>query len=318
MKRIIRELKTRGDFLLICHVSPDGDTLGSAAALALALWDMGKNVCVAVDGTVPHKLRFLRESVRFYAPDELPDRDFECAIAIDTATVRRLSALKERFFAAKSTINIDHHITNEKYAEFNYIRERAATGEIILELIEKMKRRLTPQIADALYCAISTDTHNFVYSNVTKETFMAAAKLTKSGARIAYLCDMIYYERTEGATRLIARGIENLKLYSEGRISMMTMTLAEIASCGAKREDCEVLVNYAREIEGVGIAVFFNETPEGFYKVSLRSNGDIDISDIAASYGGGGHMCASGFTHSGDPESFFKEELLSVLEGKLK
>ncbi len=299
MKKTIDIISKCSDFLLISHVSPDGDTLGSAAALYLALKSIGKNVVLALDGNVPKKLEFLNGFCSFSSPKMLRKSRFECAIAIDTATVSRMGEVSDAYMSAEHRLNIDHHPTNERFGQENLIIEKASTGEIILELIEQMQIPVNRDIADSLYAAVSTDTNNFVYSNVKPETFAAAAKLAGYGARIAELCDMIYYRRSFGATKLISLGLSRMTMHCGGRISSLYMTLEDIEKCGAKREDCDVLVNYAREIAGVEIAIFVNEMESGGYKVSLRSNKYADVSAISVKYGGGGHKRASGHVMSG-------------------
>ena len=306
MKKIIQHLKNNNNFLLLCHMSPDGDTLGSAAALSMALRAMGKKTQCAVDGLIPSKLGFLLFDTEFITdPAELTG-DFDCAIAIDTATFARLGKFGAVYSEIPGKLNIDHHMTNEQYGDENYIRERSATGEIILELLEEMECEITVPIANALYAAISTDTNNFVYSNTTEQTFLAAAKLKKAGAETAKLCDRIYYKRSLGSTRLIAKALETLNIYHGGKMAVLHMTLDVIKTCGASRTDCDILVNYAREIEGVELGVFINEMPDGKFKVSLRSNEYVDVAAMAGEYGGGGHIRAAGCVGQGTPEEIEK------------
>jgi len=306
MKKIIQELKKNNSFLLLCHMSPDGDTLGSAAALSLALRAMGKKTQCAVDGLIPSKLGFLLYDTEFIAdPAELKD-SFDCVIGVDTATFARLGKFGEIYRQIPAKLNIDHHMTNELYGEVNYVTDRSATGEIILEMLEEMDIALTVPMANALYAAISTDTNNFVYSNTTEQTFLAAAKLKKAGAETAKLCDRIYYKRSLGATRLIAKALETLHIYYDGKMAVLHMTLDTIKACGANRTDCDILVNFAREIEGVELGVFINEMPDGKFKISLRSNDYLDVAAFAAEYGGGGHKRAAGCVGQGTPEEIEK------------
>lgn len=307
MKQILTQLQKNNSFLLLCHMSPDGDTLGSAAALSIALKSMGKKTLCAVDGIIPSKLGFLLCDTDFVTEPEKITETFDCAIAIDTATFARLGKFGEIYRTTPSSLNIDHHLTNERYGDFSYIDNRAATGEIVLDLLEHMNCTITVPIANALYAAISTDTNNFVYSNTTEQTFQAAAKLKKAGAETAKLCDRIYYKRSLGATRLIAKALETLHIYENGRLAVLHMTLPVIAECGANRTDCDVLVNYAREIEGVEVGIFINEMPDGKFKVSLRSNAYVDVAAFAAEYGGGGHIRAAGCVYTGTPEEIESE-----------
>lgn len=299
MKQIIAEIRAHDDFLLIAHVSPDGDTLGSAVALKLALVRLGKRAEIALEGVVPHKLRFLTEYTDIHSRDTLPKRTYACAIAVDTATRLRLGDLQPAFDACGRSLAIDHHPTNERFCNYNWVEERASTGELILELLEAMHVPIDTRIANCLYAAIVTDTNNFVYSSVTPGTYRAAARLAEAGAEIPRLCDMIFFERSLGATRLISLGTSRIQLYADGRIATLYMTCSDVAACGAKCENCDVLVNYAQEIEGVEIAIFLNEMKDGRFKVSLRSNCDVDVARLAATYGGGGHKKAAGLVMTG-------------------
>jgi len=314
MQKTIDFLQKCDNFLITSHVSPDGDTLGSAAALCLALRQIGKKVTLGLDASVPNKLAFLNKLVIFHTADEISEDSFECAVAIDTATIARMGNIKEKYLPSKIKLNIDHHPTNDCFGDDNIIIEKASTGEIILELLEKLNIEITPDIADCLYAAVSTDTNNFVYSNVTEETFAAAARLAKYGAHIAKLCDSIYYRRSFGATKLISLGLSRIQLYCNGKISVLYMTLEDIEKCGAKREDCDVLVNYAREIDGVEIAAFVNEMPDGKYKVSLRGNKYADVSAISVKYGGGGHKKASGHVMEGDLNAIIEKVVKDASE----
>ena len=317
MNNIIDLLINYDNFLIISHVSPDGDTLGSAAALCLALESVGKKVILGLDAEVPKKLSFLNKLVKFYKPDDINAENIQCAIAVDTATKKRMGRLADIFSCIKIKINIDHHLTNEKFAHENLIVEKASTGEIIFDLLNKLNISITEDIADCLFAAISTDTNNFVYSSVTADTFYTAAKLSELGASISELCEQIYYKRSFGATRLISLGLSRIKLFCNGKISATYMCLKDIEECGAKREDCDVLVNYCREIDGVEIAIFINEMPDDTFKISLRSNRFVDVSAISVKYGGGGHKRASGHVMSGTVDEILKQMLKDSEEALL-
>ncbi len=302
MKKIIDSLKKYDDFLLVSHLSPDGDTLGSTAALFLALKQLGKRAVAAVDGAVPDKLRFLNDYCEFCSPEVLSKEEFECAVAIDVADIPRLGRLKDAFLASEHTLVIDHHPTNTEFGEYNLIDCKASTGEVVMEIIDSMGAKIDDRIANCLYAAVSTDTGNFIYSSVTEETLKNAARLRGCGADIPRLAAMIYSERSLGATKIIGRGIDSLSLFSNGRIAALSISKKDIEECGAKREDTDSLINYAREIKGVEIAIFVNELSGGRAKVSLRSNEYADVAEFAKRFGGGGHVHAAGYTDNGSVE----------------
>lgn len=306
MKNIIDEFNRCDDFLLIAHVSPDGDTLGSTAALLMALEKSGKKVIAACDGEVPDKLSFLKEYCNFLKPEEVEDREYSCVVSVDVADLLRLGRLEQVFSnRAKSTIDIDHHPTNTHFGKTCYVEEKSSTGEIILELIENMQVEVDWRMANALYTAVSTDTGNFIYSSVSAATLKAAARLREYGADIPMLCGRIYAERSLGATKIIGRGIQSIELFANGKIAALKIFLRDIKECGALREDTEALINYAREIKGVEVAIFVNEQEGQKAKVSLRSNKYVDVAEFAKSFGGGGHVHAAGYTDYGTVEEIY-------------
>ncbi len=306
MKNIIDELIKRDDFLIISHVSPDGDTLGSVAALYMALEKMGKKVTAACDGSVPDKLRFLNGYCRYLRRDELEDRSYGCAVAVDVADALRLGKMQDIYSKAEFTMDVDHHPTNTCFGEVNYVAGKSSTGEIILEIIEALGVEVDERMANALYAAVSTDTGNFIYSGVTADTLNAAAKLRGYGADIPMLCGMIYAERSLGATKIIGIGIDRIELFFEGKVAALKIYKKDIEECGALKEDTECLINYAREIKGVEVAIFVNEQSGGKAKISLRSNEYVDVSAFAQSFGGGGHVHAAGYTDYGTVEEIYQ------------
>jgi len=307
--RILQVLEEKDNFLIVGHVCPDGDALGSAVALSLCLSSMGKNVVTAVDGGLPGKYRFMSEYTKVYTPQTLPWSDFECAIAVDTASLARLGTLLPTFCAAPFTINIDHHATNERFGDLAWIEERSAAGELVLELIEELIPTVSAPMAGCLYAAISTDTGNFTYSNTTAACLGAVARLCAYGAEISRISDEVFRSRTLEETRLIGRALETLKLFCEGRLALIHVMQSDMDSCGAKAEHCEGIIDYAREVDSVELAAFFREMEPGKFKCSLRSKRFVDVSALAAEFGGGGHNRAAGCVLTGSLEQV-KETIL--------
>ncbi|MBQ9941558.1 MAG: bifunctional oligoribonuclease/PAP phosphatase NrnA [Christensenellaceae bacterium] len=300
MKTIIEQLRKQNSFLLLGHVSPDGDTLGSVSALAGGLRRLGKQVICAVDGAVPDKLWFLRGE--FYAYEDCPDTPVDCIVAVDCGDLTRLGRFAERFLDQGNTMVIDHHGTNTGYGKINLIRPYGATGQIILELLEAMELLPDAKMADALYAAISTDTGNFSYSNTDPAILAAASRLRGYGADIPTLMDGIYHRRSFAATRLIGQALERLTLHSTGRIATMYVLQSDYQVFGAQKEDCDELINYAREVEGVEIALFLRQIGPEKFKVSLRSKEYADVAKLAVEFSGGGHLHAAGCTVEGKLE----------------
>ena len=299
MKEIIRFLNEHDSFLLISHISPDGDTLGSAAALALALRDMGKQVTLAVDGTVSHRLRIFEEFVHFYNFDTKPEEEYDGIVSLDCGDLGSLGKFERLFSAHECTAVIDHHPTNPAYGKINWIKPVAATTMMVLEILLEMQCEITKPIANCLYVGLSTDTGNFCFSNVDGGVFETARVLADAGAEIVRICDMLYEQNTLGATRIQGRAIDSLEMLMEGRIAIVTIELDDIDAAGAVVQDCSGIVDIPRRIEGAELAIFFRQTTGGKYKVSMRSHNYVDCAAIAAKFGGGGHVRAAGATMQG-------------------
>lgn len=300
MRSVTEKIASERDFIIIGHVSPDGDTLGSGLALLLALQKMGKSAVFVVDGVLPDKLKFMKKYAEVRDFDTFEDRAYGCAIAVDVSNFSRLGRFQSIFESNGNTIVIDHHTTNEGFGAQNLVLSYGATGQIILEILDELGVPVDEKIANLLYAAICTDTGNFTYSNTDESVLLAAARLCRLGADIPFLNERIYRERSFGATRLIGKAIERMVLLEEGKISFTYVLLTDYGVVGAKPEDTDELVNYAREVEGVEIAVFLREVDFGIFKASLRSKKYADVSALAGEFGGGGHIFAAGCTVEGD------------------
>lgn len=294
LNSIVREIRAYDHICIFTHTSPDGDAIGSGGALYLALKRLGKEVKFYLEGDLPFRYRYLQEMLKISKdPQEVAGARY-LSICVDCADDKRLLSLKNVALQGDKVINVDHHITNKEYGHLNYIRPCAATGEIILDLVSLLGVEIDASIATCIYTAISTDTGNFSYSNVNGQTFLAMAKLMETGFPLHKISDHIYRNRTYQATKLIGMGISHLELKAEGRIAVMHISLEDISNAGAQPSDCEDLVNYTREIDGVEVGIFIREMGRSEYKISLRSNEYVDVSSIAGIWGGGGHPRAAG------------------------
>lgn len=299
MKEVIGFIKEHKSFAVLTHLHPDGDALGSAYALVRALNNLGMKAEVILLSEPPKKLVFKEFADLYRLIGDADAEDYDAAISVDCATLPRL-ADAQALFLSKPNCNIDHHISNTDYGQVNYVREAAATGEIIFELTEHLRASMDKTIAMALYMAISTDSGNFTYSNTTEKTLETFTKLMQYGFPLVEMADQIFNRRSLGATRLIARFIDKMRFYEEGRLAVSVLMLCDLEETGALVEDCEILINYAREVEGVEIAVFVREMSKDTYKVSFRSNDYVDVGAMAAECGGGGHVKAAGCMMKGN------------------
>lgn len=290
----VRFLRAYDDILLIAHVSPDGDTLGSSFALYGALLDLGKHAQVVCEDPIPATYRFLPFSDQLKTPEEA--RPAEAAVCVDCADLARTGRCVALFQAAKATLNIDHHGTNDRYAEENFVQKAGATGELIFHVIASLKIALNKNIASCLYAAITTDTGNFAYSNTTPDTLRIAADLLDTGIDLPYLNRCLFRTVPLRKLKLQAVAVNKAQLYEHGRIGISFITQEEMHACGATGEDSEGVIDLIRDVDSVEIAAFLRESDDGLVRVSLRGKSSADVSCIALRFGGGGHRLAAGCT----------------------
>ena len=278
---------------ILTHVRPDGDAYGSLLALGLALEARGKKVSFYNEDGLLERYRFLPGSEKILkTPEQKPEVD--AIIAVDNATYKRLGPSFVKW-NADILINIDHHISNESYGKFNFIDgETPATGQVLFELFSKANWEITPKIADNLFVAISTDTGSFKYRNTTTRTFEVAAALSKAGANIAdmsYYCYGCYPLRR---TRLLKEVLQKLQFRCNDRLAYYPLTQKMYQTSGAEPEDTEGMIETIISNEGVDLAILFEEKSEGVIKLSFRSKGKVNVSELAAKFSGGGHREAAG------------------------
>ncbi len=306
----VRFLRTHDDILLIAHVSPDGDTLGSCFALYGALLEIGKHAQIVCEDPVPAIYRFLPFSDQVVPPEQA--KPAEAVICVDCADIARTGRSEPLYRAAKATLNIDHHGTNNRYADDNYVQKAGATGELIYNVLTSMKITLSKDIASCLYAAITTDTGNFSYSNTTPETMRIAAELLDTGIDLPYLNRSLFRSIPFHKLQLHALAVSKTRLYEQGRIGVSCVSLEEISSCGASNEDAEGIIDSIRDIDSVEVAILLRESEDGKIRVSLRGKSSADVSKVATQFGGGGHRLAAGCTMSPPIEEAAERILASV------
>jgi phosphoesterase RecJ-like protein len=288
-----KEIDNARSILIIAHIQPDGDTLGSCFALQSMLTRMGKYSDIYCDDGIPHRYAELFPEQGVIS---LVENKYDLAIAVDCADKSRLGKA-QKVFKRINNINIDHHVTNEKFGKINYIAEASSVGEIIYELMREAGVPHDEMSARSLYVAMSTDTGNFTYSNTGRKCLLYTSELVEL-FDIREAADILFRRRTLVLTQLIARALTRLETFEEGKVASVTLLSKDMKELGASGSDCENIVDFAREIEETIVAAFFREIKNGV-KVSLRSKGEIDVCSVAASFGGGGHINASGFCTAG-------------------
>jgi phosphoesterase RecJ-like protein len=282
--------------IVVCaHVRPDGDALGSCLALALSLQKLGHEVRVLNEDGMPSTLAFLPGAGLVERPNGPVEGDV--VIALDTATQPRLgTAVNAAVAGIPLMVNVDHHVSNTRYGQVHHIDDSSpATGQIVAEWIEACGMAITPDVADNLYTAISTDTGSFQYSSTTPATYRWAARLVELGVDVGELNRKIYQSHPLRRVRLLGEMLKVLEITADGRCASWFLTGAMARSVGARPEDTENMIDHIRAIDGVVAAAFFEELSDGKVRLSLRSKDPrFDASALCARFGGGGHRMASG------------------------
>lgn len=287
-------LKGCDGYLIYTHASPDGDTVGSAVALALILRKMGKKANIfSVDG-IPNKLSFMPTDGLFIE-NEPDDLTAYTLVSVDVAGPRMLGSAKNNTFS----LSIDHHKVNTIDCEkLLVMSDRIACGEIIFLLMDELKIDIDADIASSLYGAISSDSGGFRYDSTKPETHVMAARCLETGIDFAEINRMLFECKTKSQVNLIKAAYNNLELIRDGKFALVAICPEEVAKCGATEMDFDCINSIPREIGGVLASAVIRQKADGV-KVSMRSNVNIDVAELAKSFGGGGHYHAAGFTYSG-------------------
>ncbi len=295
LEEVAEEFVKAGSVLLFPHVNMDGDALGSSVALCLALRQIGKEAYVLIDEEIPHFLDFLRT--------DCCTQDMECinepdlCVCIDCGDAERFKNRSAKFFEAKVTGCIDHHITTTPFAKFNYVDPGAsATAEIVYDLIAEMGAEVEPDIAEAIFTGITTDTGNFQYSSTTARTHEIASELYELDVDYNRVSINLYQRNRVEKLRLQAKILSKMEIFADGKAALCFATKKMIEDENAIMEDTEGVIDTLRSIAGVEIAGFVKELSENLCKVSLRSKSYINVADISLKFNGGGHKRAAGFS----------------------
>ncbi|MEG1773170.1 MAG: bifunctional oligoribonuclease/PAP phosphatase NrnA [Clostridia bacterium] len=294
LNKIVRLIDENDDFILISHISPDGDTVGAAIGLAITLRSLNKRARLICQDKPPNVYSYLKLWDEYIDPSEASFS--QVAIAIDCADEGRLGRSKAFFDGAKEKAAIDHHITHMPFADITVLDSNASsTGEIVLKIIEQLSETVDCEAATALYTAIVTDTGGFAYSNTTPASHIAAAKLLSFGVDSAKVDRLVYKTMPLPKTKLTGFAMMNTELYDDGKIGLAVVMQRDMLRFSARAEDSEGIIERVRDIEGVEIAMFLRECLDGEFKVSLRSKEHSDVGKLAQDFGGGGHKFAAGF-----------------------
>ena len=281
--------------LVVSHLRPDADALGSTIAAALWLRDEGHDVTAWNEDGMLEKFSFLPSSELVTKPPAHPV-SFDAVLALDTSVKKRLGILVEAVASAPLWICIDHHKSNEGFADLNLIDpSRPATGQILAEAFISSDITITLEMASNLFAAISTDTGSFQYQGTSAGTFEIAADLIRRGVNVAELSRSLYENQPRRRLELLRHALMHARFTCNDRIASFSLTMADVAVLGVIPEDNEGIIDNLRSVEGVKAAAFFEELPEGKVRLSLRSKDpSFDACGLCAQFGGGGHPMASG------------------------
>lgn len=285
------ELQKASKIGIVTHENPDGDAIGSALAMYMALKAQNK----AVDVIIPEYAKVfeffpvIQESIRQGKPD------YDLVVALDCSNEQRLADPAKSFEKANKTIQIDHHVVNSMYADYDYVDPVApACSQILIKVLQYWQMDINKEIGTCLLAGIITDTGGFQYEGVSAETFEIVAWLLGKGINISSIYKKVFQTMSKTRFELTKLAMSRIQFYEEGKIAFTYITKDDERNIGTDVGDYEGCVEIGRNIEGVEVSVFLREIDNGGYKVSMRSNEYVNVSDICLMFGGGGHIKAAG------------------------
>jgi len=322
VRAVAETIRANDAFIVVTHENPDGDALGSMLAMSIALGDLGKDTVMYLSGDAPTpgEYRFLDlSSLRRELPDDTEER---VLLALDCASERRIGPEPAVVERARLVVNVDHHHDNSRFGDLNLIVDDASsTAEIVRDILASLDVRLSPDIAEALYVALVTDTGRFQYSNTTPKALRLAADLVEAGADVHGIFRLVYETVQFAKLKLLARALGRAELYENGRLVVSYLLKDDFAEVGAEEPYSEGIIDYLRSVEGSEMVALIREPPRDggpARRISLRSSRDeVDVSAVARAAVGGGHRQAAGFSSELEiPEivEFLRREFAAVAD----
>jgi phosphoesterase RecJ-like protein len=324
LQAVADAIRSHDRFLVTTHENPDGDALGSLLATKLALDELGKDSVMYLAGEAPLPREYAWmpfDDLQRKVPDDAATR---VLLALDCANESRLGPDPEVLHSAPLVVNVDHHHDNSRFGAVNLVvADASSTGEIVRDLLDELGVELTPEIAEALYIALVTDTGRFQYTNTTPKALRLAAELVEAGADVHKIFQGVYESVQFAKLKLLARALERAEVYEGGRLVISYLLRGDFAEVGAAEPYSEGIIDYLRAVEGADMAALIREPPRGDgpkKRVSLRASADeLDVSKIArASGAGGGHRQAAGFSSDDSIEEiteFIRREFAAAQDG---
>lgn len=302
MNQTIRQLKNSNHVFLCSHINPDGDAIASVIAMGLSLASLQKETTLYNESPIPAVYRFL-PSVKRIVRHIDKQAIYDTAIVFDCGDLHRVGKAASFVSRIPVVINIDHHVSNTRFGDFQLIDSSAcASVEIIYRLLKEMELPISKDIATLIYTGILTDTGSFRFSNTNKSAFTICKEMIDIGVDPYYVARNIYETFSLGYMKLLHKALGSIEISKNGKLSIITLTQEMLDETGAQPEEITGLINYAKAINNVKVAVLIHsisntkEEVQGRFHVSLRSDGTVDVAAFASSFGGGGHYRAAGFS----------------------
>jgi len=311
IKEIAEKIKKSKKIAITSHLRPDGDSICTSIALSLMFEQLGKEVDLINKDNTPVPFNNFPLSKRIKI-GQIKGEDYDLIILLECADVSRSG---QEYIDKNFLINIDHHHSNNYYANLNWVEPKlSAVGEMAFYLGEELEIKFTPEIATYLYAAIASDTGSFQFSNTTAEALEICSKLIRMGANPTEINEILFAQNPPEKIKLLGQVLSTLELSYNGKIAYITMFRKYLEDLNIKELDTEDITTLVRSIRGVEIVVFFKQTGDSKYRVSLRSKGRINAASLAERFGGGGHFHAAGFSISGEYENVVENVISKVID----
>jgi len=318
---IIKVIKKYNNFLISSHINLDGDAVGSELAFYFILEKLNKKPLILNQDKLPEIYDFLPESDLLHNLEDTDSvgKNIDVGIILDCSNTERLGEVYKLLKNAKIIINIDHHISNGRYGDLNYIDSSiSSVGEIIYELIKSINfDLLDKKISNCLFTAIMTDTGSFRYSNTSSKTFKIASELTSIGIKPYLIANNIYNRNNYSGLKLLGEALTTLEMDNSNYVSWLSITRKMLKKTNAHDNEIEGIIDVAATLKNTEVSILFRETNDNKIKISFRSKGNFDVNKFASKYKGGGHPNAAGCLCSGKIKEV-KESILSDLNREIK
>lgn len=301
--------------LVVSHIDPDGDALGTQLAFAAYLRSLGKEVALVREDAIPERYKFLPGIDRIQHIDDIKERlDIDTIIALECPKLLRAGNIINSLSGDIKIINIDHHQDNDNYGQVKWIdKDASSVGEMVYELFESFRYQIDEETAVLLFTAILTDTGRFRYESTSGRTLEIAGKLIEAGANPRDICDKVFYNLRPATIKLIGNVLSNAEFIDNGRTCLLSLPIEILESAEYGEAESEGIAEYSLYGKGVTLGVTFKERSKGITRISLRSRGNPNVAKLAAEFGGGGHICAAGCSID-KPLSEAKKEFLQKLK----